>query len=337
MAKRRKHGSGSVYLRKDGRWEGRFVVGYDDKGYPKTKNVLAKTKRECLEKLKHLKESCSGQVPEQPKNDISFGKWMDFWYQNYCRPRLRPTTQEDYENCIYQHIIPELGNIPLSKLTTNDLQQFYARLKQGGRLRAAELYGKGLSDRMVRACHTRCRTALEKAVVEGYIRANPALACKLPSQNIREMKVLGREEMQRFLIQAKEEGYYELFLLELATGMRRGELLALRWDDLDFNTGELNIRRQVYRSRGQLVVSEPKTKSSIRTIILPPAMVSVLKEYRESVDSQWVFPSPKKEDSPLDPASCRKRLQTTLKHAQCKQVRFHDLRHPFTNFDKVSA
>ena len=329
MAKRRKRGDGSVHLRKDGRWEGRVVVGYDDKGLPITKNVLAKTKTACLDKLKLLKESCGEKPSEDLHPDMTFGKWLDFWYQNYSKPKLRPTTQAGYENAIYKHIIPALGKTLLSELSTNDLQQFYATLKKEGRLIRTESYGKGVSDRTVWSCHTRIRTALDRAVQDGLIRINPAADCKLPPQTPKEMQFLSREEMKRFLIQAREEGYYELFLLELATGLRRGEVLALQWDDLDIETGVLCIQRQVYRANGELVVSAPKTKAALRTIVLPPALLSVLEEYHQQVDSRWMFPSPAKEDSPLDPATVRKRLQTILEHAGCKRVRFHDLRHLF--------
>lgn len=329
MGKRRKQGDGTVRLRKDGRWEGRCVIGYDDKGRPITKNVLAKTKTECVDKLKKLKENCAGQPAEKFRPDMTFGEWLDFWYQNYSKPKLRPTTQMGYENAIYKHIIPALGKIPLDELTSNDLQQFYADLKKEGRLIRTELYGEGVSVRTVWSCHTRIRTALERAVQDRLIRVNPAADCKLPPQNKKELKVLTREEMQRFLIQAKEEGYFELFLLELATGLRRGEILALQWDDLDFATGALRIQRQVYRANGKLVVSAPKTKAAFRTIVLPPSLVEVLKEYKKEMTSRWMFPSPVKDDSPLDPATCRKRLQTILEHAGCKRVRFHDLRHVF--------
>lgn len=331
MAKRKSsRGDGSIHKRKDGRWEGRYVIGRNEKGLPKTKNVLAKTKRECAEKLKALRDSIRGAEPERPKADMTFGAWMDRWYQTECKPAICPKTQADYENRIYQHIIPELGHIPLAKLTPGDLQQFYIRLKQGGRLLRTEKYGPGLSDRMVKSCHVTCRVALDRAVAQGLILKNPALTCKAPTTHPKEMQVLTQEEMQRLLIQAKENDCYELLLLELSTGLRRGELLALRWDDLDFRTGELRIERQVQRVKGKLTVTQPKTKSSIRTVILPVPVLNILKNYRKGVNSKWMFPSPKKGDSPLDPAAVRKKLAIVLERAGCKHVRFHDLRHTFS-------
>ena len=329
MARKRKAGDGTVRQRKDGRWEGRVVIGYDDNGYPKTKNVLAKTKKECVEKLQKLKEECGGLKPEKVRPEMPFGDWLTYWYENHSKPKIRPTTQETYESRIRLHIIPEIGSIPLNKLTQNDLQQFYGRLKKSGRKRFTDKYGEGLSDRMVRMCHATCRSALEKAVQDGLIRVNPAIGCKLPPKKAREMQVLTREELQRFLIQAKFEDYYEVFLLDLATGLRRGELMALQWDDLNFKTGVLNVNKQVYDVRGRLQISTPKTKSSIRKIVLPPAVVAVLREYKKTVDSRWMFPSPVKEDCPITPGVVRRRLQFILAHAGCKHVRFHDLRHSY--------
>ena len=329
MAKRRKKGEGSVRQRKDGRWEGRVVIGYDEKGLPRTKNVLAKTKRECQEKLKQLWETVTGSKTEKVRPEMPFGEWLDFWYQNYVKPQIRPTTQANYEAKIYQHIIPELGKIPLNQLAQKDLQQFYARMKTGGRLIRTEQFGKGLSAAMVRGLHAACRSALEKAVQEGLIRTNPAVGCKLPPKRGREMQVLGREELQRFLIQAQAEGYFELFLLDLCTGLRRGELLALQWDDLDFKTGTLTVNKQVYEVKGQLQVSVPKTRASIRRLVLPPGVVEVLRQYRERVDSRWMFPSPVKEGVPMNPSAVLKRLHIILERAGCKRIRFHDLRHTF--------
>ena len=329
MAKQRKRGDGSLHLRKDGRWEGRYVVGHDEKGRPKTKNVLAKTKGECAAKLKALKESLKGAEPERPKGNMTFGAWLDHWYQRDCKPAIKPKTQADYENRIYQHIIPELGHIPLTQLTPSDFQQFYHRLKQGGRLLRVEQYGPGLSDRMVKSCHVTCRMALDKAVADRLLLKNPAATCKAPATHPREMSVLTGEEIQRLLIQAKEDGCYELLLLELSTGLRRGEILALQWDDLDFRTGALRVERQVQRIKGELVISQPKTRTSNRSVILLGPILRVLERCRKSGTSRWMFPSPKKEDSPLDPAAVRKKLTAVLKRAGCKHVRFHDLRHTF--------
>ena len=332
MGKRRPSDDGMVRKREDGRWEGRIVVGHDEKGLPKTKNVLAKTKSECSAKLNALKASLQGPrepKQEKPKADMTFGAWLDHWYQRECKPKIRPKTQADYENRIYQHIIPELGSIPLAKLTAADLQQFYNRLKEGGRLLRVEQYGPGLSDRMVKSCHVTCRVALDQAVAQGLILKNPALSCKAPVTRPKEMQVLTGEEIQRLLIQAKEDGCFELLLLELSTGLRRGEILALQWDDLDFRTGVLRVERQVQRIRGKLVVSQPKTRASSRSILLPTLVLKILEQYRQSVTSRWMFPSPRKGDSPRDPTAVRKKLSAVLKRAGCPAARFHDLRHTF--------
>lgn len=236
MAKRRKKGESSVHQRKDGRWEGRVVVGYVEKGLPKTKNVLAKTKRECREKLRQLWETATTPRTEKVRPETPFGEWLDFWYQNYIKPQIRPTTQVNYKTKIYQHILPELGKIPLNQLPQKDLQQFYTWMRTAGRPIRTEQFGKVLSDSMARGLHAVCRSALEKAV---------------------------QEEPRRFFIQSQAEGYYELFLLDLCTGLRRGELLALQWDDLDFKTRTLTVNKQIYGVKGQLHGSVPKTRASI--------------------------------------------------------------------------
>ena len=328
MAKRRKAGQGTLRLRKDGRWEGRVVIGYDDNGKPKTKNVTAKTKAACQEKLDALKQQV-GIVTGKAAPDMTFGEWMELWYKTYSKPHIRLTTQLCYENRIYLHIIPSIGEIPLNKLTQSDLQKFYADLKKNGRKSKVERYGTGVSDRLVRSCHATCRTALQKAVDEKLISVNPAIGCKLPPKKAQEMQVLTHEEMRRFLIQSKQDDFYELALLELATGMRRGEICALKWSDLDFETGALHIQRQAYHVDHGVVISEPKTKQSCRSIILPPSVLNVLRQYRETVDSEWMFPSPVKEGEPLNPNGVYRKMVKILDRAQCKRVRFHDLRHTF--------
>ena len=326
---RRDRGSGTVRKRSDGRWEGRVLVGYDEKGLPKTKNVLAKTKMECEAKLEKLKSEIGIVRRDKVKPNMLFGEWIDFWYQNYKKLSLRPSTQATYENIIYNHIIPEIGKIALDKLTANDLEQFYARQKKGGRLQYQDTLGVGLSDVIVRSCHAHCRSALEKAVEDGLIHTNVAVGCKIPPKKAKEMNVLTEDEMQRFLIQAKYDGYFEICLLALTTGMRRGEIMGLQWQDLNFDTGMLEIKRQAYYLNGKMQTSEPKTKASVRAIKLPEAVLNVLKNLKESTDSRWMFPSPVVDDAPRIPNNMQKKIRQVLEKADCKRIRFHDLRHTF--------
>ena len=107
--------------------------------------------------------------------------------------------------------------------------------------------------------------------------------------------------------------------------------MALKWEDLNFDTGELKVRRQVKRTKCRLVITEPKTEESVRTIILPKSLVNILKEYMETIDSEWMFPSPKVEGMPRDPSAVYGMMQVILERAECKKLRFHDLRHTFTS------
>lgn len=328
MGRKRKNGEGTVRLRKDGRWEGRIVIGYDENGLPKTKNVLAKTKGECIEKLKALKSTITPDTPIKLKADMPFGEWLNHWYETYCKPNARPATQRTYEGYIRLYLHPRLGSIPLNKVTTSDIQQMCTWMMTEARLDQKN-GDSGLSDSQVINCYSLCDRVLEKAVAEKLIVRNPAKGCKLPPNRPNEMTVLSREDMQRVLIQAKEENYYELFLLEFSTGLRLGELMALQWDDVDLVTGELRINKQVNLVGSKLVISEPKTKAAVRTLILPPSVRKVLAEYKTRVNSRWLFPSPKKDDLPIIPSAVSRRLHTLLEHAGCEQVRFHDLRHTF--------
>ena len=329
MARKRKDGQGTVRLRADGRWEGRHIVSYDENGKANTKNVLAKTKTECIEKLKKLREEYDEVAPFKIKPGMRFGDWINYWYENHAKPTLRPTTQESYRQWIEVHIIPAIGQIPLHKLTQADCQKFLNALKSDGRKSHRDTQGTELAEKSVRNCYHVLKMSLDRAVTDGLIKKNPAIGCKLPPLKAKEMKILSKEEIQRFLIQAKEDGLYELFLLELTTGLRRGEILALTWDDLNVKARELRINKQFTPAGGKATISEPKTKAAFRTIVLPPVMVNLLMEYKKGVFSHLIFPSRIKPEQPIDPGYVRKRLQQILERADCKRVRFHDLRHTF--------
>ena len=151
------------------------------------------------------------------------------------------------------------------------------------------------------------------------------------------MQVLSRQELQRFLIQAKADGYFELFLLDLSTGLRRGELLALQWTDLDVENRTLSITKQVNRINGELVVSPPKTRNSIRTLALPQQAVDLLvSEHKKHPTNPYLFPSPKT-GTMYDPDAFRRTHDKILKAIGAEHIRFHDLRHTFATLSLKSG
>ena len=327
---KRKNGEGTVrYRESDHRWEARVFVGYDSKGNPKTRNVTAKTKSECLDKLEKLKQEVGTVASCKICPEMKFGDWMNHWYQTYCKLGLKPSTRVTYEHRIYDQIIPKIGDVPLKSITASMLDRFYAELRYKGRLVKQDIYGEGLSMATIRNIYFHCKAALDRAVKDRLILSNPADACTPIPKRSAEVEVLSPEEMQRLMIQAKEEGFFEMFMLDIGTGLRRGELLGLQWSDINFETGEVKITRQINMVGKVPTVSTLKTKSSNRTIILQKPMLDMLREYKERVNSRWLFPSPVYDDKPRDPTACRKKLSQILEHAGCKHVKFHALRHTY--------
>ena len=340
MPKKRANGEGSLRKRKDGRWEGRYTAGCDPAtGKPIHKSVLAKTQSEAKEKLKQA-------IAEAEKLDMSraksytLGAWIKLWYEVYAEPRLREKTKHYYLNYIDNHIIPELGNTPLEKLTTIQIQKFYNDLQKSGRIQRythIKLKDKGLSTRVVRGIHTLLNNCLEQAVAERLLLTNPAQGCKLPQLEKREMKILPQEKIGLYLAEAERRGLLAAFYLELTTGLRRGELLALQWTDLDVESKTLSITKQVNRINGELVVSPPKTRNSIRTLALPQQAVDLLvAEHKKHSRNPYLFPSPKT-GTMYDPDAFRRTHDKILKAIGAEHIRFHDLRHTFATLSLKSG
>ena len=332
MPKKRANGEGSLRKRKDGRWEGRYTAGCDPTtGKPIHKSVLAKTQSEAKEKLKQA-------IAEAEKLDMSraksytLGAWIKLWYEVYAEPRLREKTKDYYLNYIDNHIIPELGNTPLEKLTTIQIQKFYNDLQKSGRIQRythIKLKDKGLSTRVVRGIHTLLNNCLEQAVAERLLLANPAKGCRLPKLEKREMKILPEDKIGPYLAEAERRGLLAAFYLELTTGLRRDELLALLWTDLDVENMTISVSKQVNRINGELVVSQPKTPNSIRKLAIPQRAVELLvEEHAKHPHSPYLFVSPKT-GTMFDPDSFRHTHEKILKAIGAEHIRFHDLRHPY--------
>ena len=330
MAKRRANGEGNIRKRSDGRWEGRYTAGRDpETGKPVYKNVLGKTQAEVKAKLKAAIES-SADIDVMKAEQYTTGQWMDVWFENCAKIKVRPSSHQTYRGYIDNHIKPNIGDIPLGKLSSLHLQKLYKKLLAGGRVERIEAKGqsKGLSAKTVRNINQVISSAMDFARNQKLISSNPTDGCALPKLEHKEMKTLPVEQLTSFLREAKESGVFELYYIELATGLRRGELLGLKWEDIDLAQGSLRVQRQIARINGEVIEGPLKTKNAYRTLPLSADAVGVLQEQRKKGGSSpYVFPSPT--GGPISPDSVLHMLHRVLKRAGLSKVRFHDLRHTF--------
>ena len=329
MAKKRANGDGSIRKRKDGRWEGRYVVGHDPvTGKMISRNVLGKTQAEVKEKLRTAIEN-SKRLDYTQTGKYTVGQWMDEWFEAYAKVKVRPSSHQTYKGYIENHIKPNIGDIPIEKLTSLQLQKFYRLLLTEGRVPRieSEKQPRGLSAKTVRNINQVISSAMDMAVRHKLILSNPTEGCELPKVEHREMKTLPAEQLGAFLREAKESGVYELYYLDLATGLRRGELLGLKWEDIDLQNGIIHVRRQVARVDVEVKELPLKTKNSYRNISISQDAVAMLTEMEAHRSSDYVFPS--STGGPISPDSVNNMLHRVLKRAGLPSIRFHDLRHTF--------
>lgn len=329
MAKRRSNGEGNIRKRKDGRWEGRYTAGRDPiTGKQIFKNVLGKTQAEVKEKLKKALEECK-KVDITRTGKYTVAGWMEEWFENVAKLKVRPSSHQTYRGYIDHHIAPNIGKIPLEKLSTMDLQKLYRKLMNKGRVERieAERQPKGLSAKTVRNINQVISSAMDFAVAQKIIAENPCKAVALPKVEHKEMQTIPTEQLQAFLKEAKESDVYEMYYIELATGLRRGELLGLKWTDIDWKNGIIKVRRSIARVNGEIMESTLKTKNSYRAVSISPQAIEVLKQQKAKTNDQYVFPSPN--GGPISPDSVNNMLKRVLARAGIPKVRFHDLRHTF--------
>lgn len=324
MSRRRAPGEGSIYRRADGLWVGSLTVGYSG-GRRQRKVIYGQTKRDVQARLKPLQEDAATGLPvhsQSPQLKEYMRDWLDA-----IRPGLRPKTFASYEGVTRLHILPMIGDIRLERLAVGDVARLL-QLKQH----------QGLSPRSVRYIGHVLRNALNKAVRWGIVGRNVASLADLPREVHKDVRVLSPDEARRLVEAARGDRLEALWILSVSTGLRLGEVLALRWNDVDLNRRELRVTKALQRQTGRgLVVTEPKTRRSRRTIIIPILVAERLRRHQaqQELDFQ-AAQAPYGEDgliftstsgAALDSSNVARSFKRLLQRAELSSIRFHDLRH----------
>lgn len=333
MAKRG-HGEGTARFNKErGYWEARFSYIDPSSGQVKRKKFTGSTQGEALKTgRKWLQELENGLLPEATR--ITVAKWFDTWLEEYVKPKAKPKTYEKYESLVSQYIKPILGTVPIGKVQAPDVQRLYNKLlKEGGKKKT------GVSCYTVHGVHVCLHAALKQAMKVGYITRNVIEATEPPRIQRHEVKPMTIEQAQKLLTVAKTTGLreYVAVLLALETGMRKGEIFGLKWQDIDFDNITISVQRTLATTAKGIFIHEPKTTRSRRKISVTPSLLKELKLYRKQQLEQKLAMGQDYEDqdfvittsigTPYHPNQFHKIYRKILKKSDLEQFDFHVLRH----------
>ncbi|RJX23248.1 MAG: site-specific integrase [Ammonifex sp.] len=340
--RKRGQGEGSIRKRKDGTREARLTIGVDpETGKQKQISKYFKTRREAQEWLaKAVHERATGAFVEP--NKVTLKEWLDRWLKIYAKQKVAVTSFDFYGTLIRCQIVPAIGHIELQKLKPIDVQEMYAEKMKNGRLDG----NGGLSAETVRRIHNVLHGALKQAVKEGYVSRNIIEAVEPPKANKEEVTPLAKKDTDQFLSAVQEDRLYALFVLALTTGLRRGELLSLRWQDVDLNKRTVTVRYTLARAKQEegptktaLIFKEPKTAKSRRTVPLTQLAAQVLKTHKARQAQERLFFGQAYQDNglvfatedgrPIDPRNFTRRYTRLMKKAKVGHTRFHNWRHTF--------
>ena len=269
-----------------------------------------------------------------PPGKITLGQFMERWLEDYARPNVSPKTLLQYTDFVRRGLIPALGSIPLAKLRPQHIQAYYSHALQHGR---ADGKG-GLSAKTVLHIHRLLREALQHAVKWQVLARNPADAVEPPRPQRYNPPVLSPEEVRRLLTKAADKPSGAIIHTAVMSGLRRGELLGLRWRDVDLDAGLLHVVQSAQWLPGQgWSFRQPKTHHGRRPVALAPATVEVLREHRRRQlkdrlalgeayrDHDLVFATPL--GTPIDTSNLRRAWDRIVNAAGLPHLRFHDIRH----------
>jgi integrase len=314
--KRRGRGEGSISQRADGLWVASVSLGIGPDGKRRRPTVYGKTKQEVLDKLREIDPA---KLPASGKA-VTVGQFLASWLESV-RASVEPTTWDGYDQHIRLHIGPRIGSCKLAGLTALHVQDMLAGLIRDG-----------VSPALTRKVGVTVRTALNAAVRMLLVPVNVALAAPLSKVPRFEPKVFTPEQVREFLKAAEADRFGALYVLAIDSGCRQGELLALRWTDLDTATGPLAVTKSLANRQGKVWVKETKREKSRRSVVLSFSLEK-LKEHRERMAAEgWDTEAGLMFPSTTGGYVCKGNLHTryfgpTLKRAKLPAIRFHDLRH----------
>lgn len=291
------------------------------------------TKKDAEKRLAELLHQLDTGVYMKP-GKATVADYLEQWLKDYCQPNLAPRTVEEYQGIVQRHLIPALGQVPLTQLKPDHIQRLYSQKLTAGR---ADGNG-GLSNRSVRYIHATLHKALEHAIKLGVIVRNPAGSVDVPRQERRDMQTMSESDIHILLEFAKSTAYYPLWYMAIFTGMRRSELLALRWCDLDLILCQVSVTRTIHHlHNGDTIFRQPKTEKGRRLIALSPSMVAVLREHRQEQERiRQALGLTLTEDSlvfsqidgrPLLPDSVSHAWIKLARRTGLRGIRLHDTRH----------
>lgn len=325
MASKRGAGEGSIFRRKeDGLWVGSVDLGRRD-GQRRRRAVYGRTRREVQDKVATLLRAHQlGTVPSTGTGTVA--QFLTTWLENSARPRLRPSTYRSYSDLITLHLIPGIGHVRLDRLAPTQVQAMLNAKVAGG-----------LSPRRVEFMRAVLRTALNQAIKWEMLTRNAAALADSPRVTRRPVQVLSPEEAQRLLEAARGDRFEALYAVALSLGLRQGETLGLRWQDVDMKDQRLTVVYALQRVDGKLRLVEPKTARSRRSIKLPQVIAELLVEHRKRQVEDRLLAGGRWQQSdlvftttigtPLDGAMVTHRFPQLLASAGLPRIRFHDLRH----------
>lgn len=336
-------GAGTIRKRADGRWEGRYSVGFDPKtGKQIQKSVYGATQKEARQKLTQIiGEIDEGEYLEPSK--LKLGDWLDIWLNEYCEDK-KYSTVKGYRAKVKKHIRPQLGDIPLGKLTTPEVQKFYNRL-----LKPPD-GSPGSSPKTIKNTHGVLSKAMSVAVVNGYIRRNPCQGVILPRMEKHEVEPLTDDQVALLLqLGEKDEEYGILLKVILLTGLRKAEALGITWDCVDFRRGVIRINKQLQkrplRDGGVMFTSLKNGKG--RVLKPAPYVMELMKKryeqqirQKEEASFAWVGWHTEAEHrtalafttifgTPLQPQTTYNHFKKLAVEIGAPNARVHDLRHTY--------